>query len=276
MSVTRPVLRYFGGKWTIGKWIIENFPAHRTYVEPYAGGASVLLQKPRSFHEVYNDLNCEVVNLFEVLRDPLRARKLYRNLSMTPFSRDDFDEAFQNTADSVEWAKRMIVRCMMGYGAGAINNVRTGFRAKSVRQNSTAAREWRSYRYMVPKFVNRLRGVVIENRPALEIIERFDEPSTLFYLDPPYVHSSRRNLHSGHYGREFEMSDQDHRNLAELARSVHGMVVISGYQCDLYSELYADWMRLDTKSSIPSGGSRIESVWLSPKASGTGIQKRMF
>lgn len=73
--------------------MISHFPPHRVYVEPFGGGAGVLLRKPRVYAEVYNDLNADVVNLFRLLRDERQAEQLIRALRMTPFARDEYEEA---------------------------------------------------------------------------------------------------------------------------------------------------------------------------------------
>src|SRR5579859_5689382 len=116
----RPVIRYHGGKWKLAPWIIGHFPAHRCYVEPYGGGGSVLLRKPRSYAEVYNDLNNDVVNLFRVLRDPPAYRKLLNLLRRTPFARVELEQAYRPTRDRVERARRTLVRAFMGFGSASI------------------------------------------------------------------------------------------------------------------------------------------------------------
>ena len=123
----RPMLRYHGGKWRLAPWIISVFPEHRIYVEPYGGGASVLLRKARSYAEVYNDLDGEVVNVFRVVRDhgPCLKEKLY----YTPFSRDEFKRSYEETDDPIERARRTIARSFMGFGSNAVTakNGMTGF-----------------------------------------------------------------------------------------------------------------------------------------------------
>src|SRR5262245_58814798 len=106
----RPVLRYHGGKWRLAPWIIEHFPEHRIYVEPYGGGASVLLRKSRAFAEVYNDLDGDVVNVFRVLRDRASAAALIRAIELTPWARDEFRLSYRPASDPVERARRTIAR----------------------------------------------------------------------------------------------------------------------------------------------------------------------
>src|SRR5690606_38406754 len=130
----RPVVRYHGGKWTLAPWLISHFPQHRIYVEPFCGGASVLMRKPRVYSECINDLNGEMVNLFRVLRDESQALRLQRALYFTPFARDEFFEAYQSATDPVETARRTIVKAFMGFGSAAITSVSAraaGFRPGS-------------------------------------------------------------------------------------------------------------------------------------------------
>jgi len=113
VAPTRPVLRYHGGKWRLASWIISHFPPHRVYVEPFGGAASVLLRKPRSYAEVYNDMDGEIVNVFRVLRDPARARELERVLRLTPFAREEFELSYIRDEDPIEQARRTIVRAFI-------------------------------------------------------------------------------------------------------------------------------------------------------------------
>src|SRR3954470_1229963 len=128
-SVERPILRYHGGKWLLAPWILSHFPAHRVYVEPFGGAASVLLQKERSYAEVYNDLDGEVVNVFRVARD--RGAELRRALELTPFSRDDFLLAYRLSPNALERARRTVARSFMGFGSAAACGEVSGFRANS-------------------------------------------------------------------------------------------------------------------------------------------------
>lgn len=260
---TRPLVRYHGGKWKLAPWIIANFPPHRIYVEPYGGGGSVLLRKPRSYAEVYNDLDGEMVNLFRMVRD--RPNELRRALELTPFSRADFLESYEPTDDLLEKARRTVARSYMGFGSAAASGNKTGFRSNLNRSGTTPAHDWANYPAALVALADRVRGVVIENKDAIEVMETHDSEETLHYVDPPYVFSTR---HEGNKyckkGYRFEMTDDQHRALAAALRKLKGAVVLSGYPCELYDrELYADWQRIENRGAHADGAKdRTEVLWL--------------
>jgi len=266
-ATTRPIVRYHGGKWLLAPWIISHFPRHRAYVEPFGGGASVLLRKPRSYAEVYNDLDGEIVNLFRVVRD--HGLELVEALELTPFARDEFVTSYEPCADPVEQARRTVTRSFMGFGSNA-HNRKTGFRANSNRSGTTPARDWRNYPDALVTSIDRLRGVVIENRDAIAVMAAHDGPETLHYVDPPYV-ASTRDAGSDY---RHEMTDDDHRRLAYFLRTVEGMVVVSGYPSDLYDELFADWRRVDRVALADGASKRTEVLWFSPSVPGAGLFDR--
>lgn len=270
IAPSRPVLRYHGGKWRLASWIICHFPSHRIYVEPFGGAASVLMRKDRVYSEVYNDRWDIVVNVFRVLRDPEKAAQLVRLLTLTPYSRTEFVECGLDQiveCNDVERARRTILRSFAGFGSAATNGrYATGFRANSSRSGTTPAHDWMHYPLVIEQFVERLRGVVIENRPAAQVIQCHDSPETLFYVDPPYLHSTR-NFRRRNASYEFELTDEDHRELAALLHSVKGMVVISGYASDLYDrELYVGWRRVERKHICDGGRPRTEVLWINRAA----------
>lgn len=138
----RPVLRWLGGKWKLAPWIIGHFPPHRVYVESFGGAASVLMRKPRSYGEVYNDLDQEVVNLFRVLQSPAEAAELREKLRLTPFAREEFELGYLDCEDPIERARRLVILCFMGFGSNGHNKAtRTGFRANSNRSGTDGARD---------------------------------------------------------------------------------------------------------------------------------------
>jgi DNA adenine methylase len=272
MSPSRPILRYHGGKWRIAPWIINHFPPHGRYVEPFGGGASVLLRKQSALMEVYNDLDDEIVNVFRVLRDLSLGEELRQMLFLTPFARSEYALSRKPADNPVEMARRTIVRSFMGHGGNAVTaRYNNGFRGR--REGYGPNRDFANYSDCVPAFVNRMRRVVIECMPALDLIPIYDTPCTLFYVDPPYLPETRTA--SGACYRH-EMTLEQHRQLAEVLRSVHGMVILSGYDSPLYRELYADW-EVDMCSTRGEKASpRTEVLWISPKTRQRTLQRSLL
>jgi DNA adenine methylase len=266
IQVSRPALRYHGGKWRLAEWIIGHFPPHDVYVEPFGGAGSVLMRKPRALKgELLNDLDGEVVSLFRVLRDPAQARELERLLRLTPYARSEYEAAYQAAADPVEQARRTLLKSFAGFGSDGLTAAWvTGFRDNLTRGRGIPATDWANYPDAIEAMTARLRGVVIENRPAAEVIKKHDTKRTLFYCDPPYPHSTRKGYVKRKHSYRFEMSDEEHRELAALLHGAQGMVVVSGYACALYDELFGDWDRVERVAHADGAGERVESLWLSP------------
>jgi DNA adenine methylase len=260
----RPLLRWHGGKWILAPWIISHFPAHRVYVEPYGGAASVLIRKERSYAEVYNDLDEDVVNLFRVMRNSAQAASLTHHLYYTPFARQEFDEAYEITDDPVERARRLIIRSFMGFGSDGHNGARhTGFRANSNRSGTTPAHDWANYGDALCEIITRVSGIVIENRPALDVMAQQDGPETLHYVDPPYVWETRsKGRNSSRKNYRHEMNDADHKQLLEFLQSLDGMVVLSGYDNQIYADYLDNWRRVERASLADGARPRIEVLWL--------------
>jgi DNA adenine methylase len=261
--VTRPVLRYHGGKWKLAKWVIAHFPQHDIYVEPFGGAASVLLQKERSRSEVYNDKYDNVVNVFRVLRDPDAAKELQRLCLLTPFSKSELELAGEPSGDPVEQARRTIVLSFMGRQPEGVTGSRTRT-LRFYRDGNSVSREWAVWPEEIAAFVDRLRGVTIEQQDALSVIAKYDTPSTLLFVDPPYVHSTRSDIQASRGSYHHEMSDADHEGLSRVLHSCKGMVVLSGYSCELYRDLYSDWNIVTRKHYAEQASPRTECLWLSP------------
>lgn len=277
-GVQRPLLRYHGGKWLLAEWIISHFGPHRVYVEPFGGAASVLMQKERVYGEVYNDIDGELVNVFRVLREIATANELERLIRMTAYAREEFKLSYEPTECPIERARRTIVRSFMGFGSAAVSKAhKTGFRSNSNRSGTTPAHDWVNYPSHLRSFIARLQGVVIENEDAKKVITCHDASETLFYIDPPYPWSTRYASAAWADCYRHEMTDDDHRELAEVLRSVKGSVVISGYDCDLYDkELYPDWRRIERKAYADGAAERTEVLWLNPKAEKGLAQQSLF
>ncbi len=263
----RPLIRYHGGKWKLAPWILSHLPTHRVYVEPFGGGASVLLQKSRSYAKVYNDMDGEIVNLFQVARD--NGEELVKAVELTPFARVEFVQAYEASSCPLEQARRTLIRSFMGFGSAGASGKVTGFRSNSKRSGTTPAHDWMNLPNHLCAVVQRLRGVVIENRPAMDVMLRHDCKEAVHYVDPPYVHSTRK-LKSSAPSYKYELTDDMHRDLALGLSSLRGFVVVSGYRCELYDELFDGWQRIDRVAHADGAKERVESLWLSrncPQAS---------
>lgn len=238
------------------------FPPHRVYVEPFGGAASVLVRKGRCHAEIYNDLDGDVVNLFRVVRDS--GTELRRLIEMTPYARDEFRLSWEPTLCPIEKARRMLVRSYMGFGSAAATEARengrvmTGFRSCSNRSGTTPAQDWKNYPQSLALLVDRLQGVVVENRQAAEVMLAHDSVETLHYVDPPYVASSRDT------GADYrhELTDEGHRELCAVLRRLKGRVLISGYHSELYDQLFADWCHVERTSHADGARARTEVLWM--------------
>jgi DNA adenine methylase len=253
----RPVLRWHGGKWLLAPWITSHFPEHRVYVEPFGGAASVLMRKHRSYAEIYNDLDDEVVNLFRVLRSN-DALTLVDWLKNTPFAAEEFADAYEVCDQPLERARRTIIRSFMGFGSNGVHQ-KTGFRSNSNRLGTTPARDWVNYPDALLAVVERLRGVVVLNRDASEVMAAHDGPDTLHYVDPPYVFETRGDT-SHDYAHE--MTDNQHADLLRFLKTLKGKVVLSGYPHPAYDAALEGWIRVDRSALADGAAKRTEVLWM--------------
>jgi len=255
---------WYGGKFSHLAWLLPLLPKCHHYCEPFGGSAAVLLNRAPSPIETYNDLDGEVVNFFRVLRD--EKEKLIEAIGLTPFSREEFALAckLDPALSPLERARRFYVRARqvrtglaqtasLGRWANCKNTSRSGM--------SGVISRWLGGIEDLPQIAERLLRVQIENRPAAEVIRLYDSPDTLFYCDPPYVHDTRGDAKAYRY----EMTNQEHAELAGLLNKVRGMVAISNYQCDLMDELYPPpkWHKTvsSQRTNQASKGTRVEVLW---------------
>ena len=259
----RPALRYHGGKFRLAPWVMSFFPPHVVYTEAFGGAAGVLLQKPRSHGEVYNDLDRDVVNFFKILRDPVTRAELERLCQLTPYARDEFDLAWRPCRNAIERARRLCIRAQMGFGSAGATKGITGFRIDLKRRFTTAQQDWASYPPAIAAAGARFAGVLIENRPAIDVLQQHDGPETLHFVDPPYL-TETRNMRRAY---RHEMTDQQHHALLEALEALEGMVVLSGYESELYRNKMPGWISHRTEARISAGrgtAMRTEVVWLNP------------
>ncbi len=259
--VSRPALRWYGGKWRLAPWIIGHLPPHDAYTEAYGGAASVLLRKSPARLETFNDLHGRLVNFFTVLRE--RPDELAHAIELTPYARAEFQLAYEMAADPLEEARRLYVLANQGRAGGASGRTRASWRTQhNPAHNQVPPRQFTAAH--LGAIAGRLKHVQIEHADALAVIARYDSPATLHYVDPPYVHATRSPGSSGRYAHD--LADADHGAMAELLHQVEGMVVLSGYPSELYQELYPDWQRIDHQALTDAATHRVESLWRNPAA----------
>lgn len=261
-------LPWYGSKARHISWLLPLLPQCQHYVEPFGGSAVVLLNREPSPVETYNDINGDVVNFFKVLRDQPDA--LITALNLTPVSREEFALSIYDTAEltPLERARRFCVRCQQSFGASG--NIATlsfwsSSVAKTFRGMATSVSRVLGKQQSLAYTAQRLLTVQIEDRPAVDCIRRYDTPDTLFYCDPPYVHETRRKNYN--YSNN-EMSMEEHKELADLLNSVQGKVALSGYESDLYNDLFPPpkWTKLYDKrkgtSAAKNRSVRQEVLWV--------------
>lgn len=248
------LIRYHGGKVRLADRLISLFPGHDCYIEPFGGGAAVLLAKPRVRLEVYNDLDGDMVALFRALRDQPEA--LAAAIVLTPFAREEHQISYLTAADDLERARRVLVRSHFGHGSSGIHRS-TGFRSAGMRAGTLPVHGWMALPDTIRDAAERMRGVVIEQRPAVQVILAHDGPATLHYVDPPYLPETRDR------GRDYrhEMSRNDHAVLLDCLRSLQGAVVLSGYGSALYDDALRDWRRVEVKVMADRAARRTEVIW---------------
>lgn len=277
----RAIIKYPGAKWGMADWIIGHFPKHRSYLEPFFGSGAVLFRKERSAIETVNDLDDDVVNLFEwIKKDPER---LAHEIYFTPYARAEYERAYaaMNTeTDSFKRAADFCTRMMMGHGFRTTGE-KVGWKNDvQGRERSYATGQWCSLPDRIIEAAERLRGVQIENKPALDLIKRFNYPNVLIYADPPYVLSTRYGAKKQY---RHDMTDDDHMELLEALRAHTGPVIISGYQSELYDAGLPGWYKATKKARTQTTAERQEILWmnfepetqitLSPIFAGGGIRE---
>lgn len=259
MPPTKPPFAYYGGKTRIAGRIAELLPEHLHYVEPFAGGLSVLLAKTPSRMETVNDLDGDLMCFWRVLRE--RPDDLVRVCALTPHSRAEHEAAYGDLTelDEVERARRVWVRLSQGR-AGTLK--RTGWRhfVDAAASRGSMPGNLAGYLDRMLTAAARLHEVSLECRPALEVVGAYGRHrSTLLYVDPPYLGNTRTR----NYRTEM-MGEGAHRELATVLRSCRSTVVLSGYASGLYTDLYGDWYRTDLEAFTTQGTgdqARTEVLW---------------
>lgn len=267
-------LRYPGGKAKIAPWIVSQLPPHDVYIEPFFGGGSVLFAKPPARVEVVNDLSERVVNLFRVLRE--HPDELACLVALTPYSRAEYRESDEITGDSLEDARRFLVRVWMAHGGklGGKTGWRQGWAGGSGPQRGSSGRVWSRLPERIGPVAQRLAGAIVDCRPAISVLADWKIEDALVYADPPYPRGASPVARGRMY--EHEMTDDEHRGLLDALDAHPGPVVLSGYRCALYDDRLRHWARVDRDCRAYRSAKRTESLWLNPVAAATARQRPIW
>lgn len=248
------LLNYPGAKWRIAKEIVSLIPSHRSYLEPFFGSGAVLFNKPPSAIETVNDIDGDITNFFKVLRE--QSEKLAEAISLTPYSRDVFNDAHKNRGtDDFDRAYRFAIRSKMGHGFKTYQ--KTGFKIDVyARERSYCVDCWNRLPKDIISAAVRLKGVQIENQPALDVIRKFNHDNVLIYADPPYLLETRGGKQYRH-----EMDEQDHLELLAALMEHKGYVILSGYPSEMYDRELRRWRKVTRKSYNQNSDARTEVLW---------------
>lgn len=263
-------IKWHGGKHYLAPWIISHFPPHVHYVEPYFGGGAVLFAKPaewiEGYSEVVNDLHGDLINFWEVLRSDGWWETFKRKAEATPLSEDAW---VMSELEGYDYEPVRALAFFVRYRQsrqGLGKDFATLSRNRTRRGMNEQVSAWLSAVEGLPEAHERLKRVVILNRPAIEVIRSQDGPNTFFYLDPPYLHSTRSSNNPSDYVHE--MSDGDHTTLLLELKKIRGKFLLSGYDNDLYEDfrLSQGWTRhekeIDNKaSSSKTKPKKVECIW---------------
>lgn len=263
--ISQAVLRWPGSKWRLAPKLVQLMPEHLVYVEVCGGSGAVMLHKEPLPGEVYNDVDGDVVLFWEVVRDPVERELLAEAVFCTPYAREGFEEASGDaylpgtTAnDRVERVRRFLVRCWMR-NYTKTHARRNGFDCRINKSDGyNRTRSWMKLPGLIQAVGERFRGVIIEQKPAVELMPQYDREGVLFFVDPPYLDTRKR------YASDFRYAD--FFALARVMLEAKGMVMLAGYPSVMHRELFEaeGWERVDFTSRTENAAARKECVWMNP------------
>jgi len=256
----RQVLKYPGSKWNIASQLATLIPEHHSYLEPFFGSGALLFTKSHSDIETVNDIDSDITNLFKCIQED--AERLAKIVATTPFSREIYDVQFEILNNNVyaepyERAASFLIKCWQGHGFRT-NGYKVGWK-NDVQGRESMYALWNWYRLPVwiMEISERLRKVQVENKPAMEVIDRFNYESVFMYLDPPYILGTRSGKQY-----KYEMTDSEHEDMLKLVLKSKAKIMISGYESDMYNNYLSGWHKEYFQSCAEHHGTRREVVWM--------------
>lgn len=252
------VLKWPGAKWRIADEIMRLMPKHKIYLEPFFGSGAVFFSKTPCNTEILNDLDGEIVNLFKVIRDS--PEELSGIVSLTPYSREEYKESYDRTGSDIERARQFLVRANMAragmqYYSSSWRHAGPVQGAKSFQR---VCGDWNKVPERILEAAERLKDAEIESIDAIELIKKYNHKECLIYADPPYLLSTRRQRY---YNVEMT-EDKEHIELIEALKNHKGMVILSGYESELYEQWLQGWTKVEIKTTAEQGKQRIEVLYV--------------
>jgi len=278
MKILRSPIIYYGGKGVLVYKLLNFIPEHKIYCEVFGGGASLLFAKRPSETDIYNDIDKELFNLFQVLKDKKKFEEFKRLVDLTLYARAEHQYCKRNYKKEKNKVKRAwMFYIMLRQSFSGLPNIGWSYCVNAARKNATVSvhRYWAGVN-MLPQIHQRLLNVQIDCDDFRNVIPRYDTEKTFFYCDPPYLPQTR----SSRSVYRHEMTFEEHEELIELLLKVKGKVMLSGYKNDLYKKLEDNgWIRVDIETSCFTAGrtrisgvlgegsakekyKRVESIWM--------------
>ena len=255
--INKTILKYPGAKNRIADWLLEYVPDHKLYVEPFFGGGALFFNKKPSYLEIINDLDDEVVNFFETLRN--NGDELAYLISLTPYSREEYNRAYMSEDISdIERARRFAVKCWQGFGCG--NRYKNGYRRGIKDTSPNPASSWHRLPANLKFAMERLKNAQIEKKDAIELISDIHGKDAFIYIDPPYLPDTRKKYLYNH-----EMDEDGHIKLLKTIRDKDCKVMISGYDNDLYNKQLNGWNKASKNTTVEMAIKRTETLWYNYK-----------
>ena len=253
ITMMKAILKYPGSKWRISDWILSFFPEHKVYCEPFFGSGALFFRKKPSYIETINDINGDIVNLFRVCRE--FPQELATAINLTPFAREEFNDCYEKSDNPIEQARKTLVRYHQSFGT--CNASKNSWRNVQTYGGPRCATMWNFLPGTIVDCCERLKDAQIENIDGIELIKRYNDPKTLIYCDPPYMQSLRKkNMY------RCEMDNDKHIELLEAIRNTKSMVIISGYDNELYNDYLKEWVTAEKETTAQMGKHRVEKLWM--------------
>lgn len=269
---------YFGGKFTWIEYLYYNFPQNFNHlVDVFGGSFSVSLNYTGRIIRTANEINGEITNFFQVLRD--REPELIRCLLLTPCSKNEYEKSWDiQGCDELEQARRFYVRVRQSFFGLGAQRQNKGWHMAKTKVNAAGGEtvsKWNNAIEKLYEVADVLReNFQITNFDFLECIDKLDFEGAFFYCDPPYPKETRASFND----YKFEFSTEKHEQLAKRLHQIKGMAMVSSYNSDMYNDLYSDWRKIEfpkKKNNIRSSEVQ-EVIWVNYPEIGKGLFNELY